>query len=103
VAESVQQRALEHVVRLAAAPDNLVAFWEQVSEVLATVIPFYDLPCWFTVDPASLLITSHWNPHMPELPPDYLAMEYYGDDVNQLADVARSATGISTVHEATGG
>ena len=32
-----------------------------------------------------------------------LAHEYYTDDVNQLADVARSASGISTLHEATGG
>lgn len=103
MAQSVEQRALEQVVRLAAAPESLVAFWEQVSDVLATVISFYDLPCWFTVDPASLLITSHWNPHMPALPPESLVLEYCGDDVNQIADVARSPTGISTLHEATGG
>ncbi len=29
--------------------------------------------------------------------------EYYADDVNQLADVARSERGISTLYEATGG
>ena len=28
-------------------------------------------------------------------------MEYYEDDVNKFADVARSATGIATLHEAT--
>ena len=30
-------------------------------------------------------------------------MEYYEDDVNKFADVARSATGIATLHEATRG
>jgi hypothetical protein len=37
------------------------------------------------------------------LPPDTLALEYYADDVNKLADVARSESGASTLHEATGG
>ena len=32
-----------------------------------------------------------------------LRHEYYGDDVNQISDVARSESGISTLHEATGG
>ena len=36
-------------------------------------------------------------------PAEWLANEYYGDDVNQMADIARSETGISTLHEATGG
>jgi DNA-binding CsgD family transcriptional regulator len=40
---------------------------------------------------------------MPELPRDALAHEYYEDDVNKLADVARSPSGTSTLHEATGG
>jgi DNA-binding CsgD family transcriptional regulator len=41
---------------------------------------------------------------MPELPPEGLALEYYEDeDVNKLADVCRSQSGISTLHDATGG
>jgi len=59
--------------------------------------------CWYTLDPASLLITSHFNDYMPELPPESLAHEYYEDDVNKLSDVVRSARGASTLHEATGG
>ena len=51
-------------------------------------------PCWYTLDPASLLITSHFNDNMPELPPGSLALEYYEDDVNKLADVARSKRGL---------
>jgi DNA-binding CsgD family transcriptional regulator len=60
-------------------------------------------PCWYTVDPASLLVTSHFNPAMPELPPEWLELEYYGEDAHDLASVARSDSGVSTIHEATGG
>jgi hypothetical protein len=66
-------------------------------------VPNYQGPCWYTLDPASLLITSHFNEHMPVLAPEALALEYYEDDVNKLADVARSPSGLSTLHEATGG
>ena len=31
---------------------------------------------------------------MPVLPPEWLAREYYGDDVNKLADVARSPAAV---------
>jgi DNA-binding CsgD family transcriptional regulator len=37
------------------------------------------------------------------LPPQWALNEYFQDDVNKLADVARSRRGISTLHEATGG
>ena len=63
----------------------------------------YQGACWYTLDPASLLITSHFNEGMPEFPAEWLAHEYYGDDVNKLVDVARSETGIATLHEATDG
>jgi hypothetical protein len=59
--------------------------------------------CCYTLDPASLLITSHFQAGLAEFPVEWLGAEYYGDDVNKLADVARSDTGISTLHEATGG
>jgi hypothetical protein len=56
-----------------------------------------------TLDPASLLITSHYHNGLAEFSPEALRHEYYGDDVNQISDVARSESGISTLHEATGG
>jgi DNA-binding CsgD family transcriptional regulator len=49
------------------------------------------------------LITSHFQEAMFELPPEWAAQEYAADDVNQIADVARSAAGISTLHQATNG
>ena len=40
---------------------------------------------------------------MPVLPAEWLAEEYFGDDVNKLVDVVRSELGVSTLHEATAG
>lgn len=71
--------------------------------MIKDVVPHYSWPCYFTLDPASLLITSHYNPYMPELPREALAMEYYQEDVNKFADVARSDNGVSTIHDASGG
>jgi DNA-binding CsgD family transcriptional regulator len=98
-----KQRASDKLARLAGQGLDLVRFWRASSEVLASAVPHYGAPCWFTLDPASLLVTSHFDEGIPELPPQWLIHEYYQDDVNKLADVARSRRGISTLHEATGG
>jgi DNA-binding CsgD family transcriptional regulator len=97
------QRASDKLARLAGQGLDLVSFWRASTEVLAGAVPHYWAPCWFTLDPASLLVTSHFDEGIPELPPQWLIHEYYQDDVNKLADVARSQRGISTLHEATGG
>ena len=98
-----KQRASDRIARLAGQGLDLVSFWRASTEALASVVPHYWAPCWFTLDPASLLVTSHFEEEIPELPPEWLIHEYYQDDVNKLADVARSRRGISTLHEATGG
>ena len=100
---SAKQQAREKIARLAGRAENLVTFWQESSEVIARAVPHYQAPCWYTLDPASLLITSHFNDGLPELPPEWLADEYYADDVNKLADVARSERGISTLHGVTHG
>lgn len=96
-------RARERIAELPARGLDLVAFWEEAADALAPAVPCYITPCFFTLDPASLLVTSHYQDGLPEIPPEWLAEEYYGDDVNKMADVARSPRGISTLHEATGG
>jgi DNA-binding CsgD family transcriptional regulator len=98
-----RERARDRITELSGRGYDLVTFWRECTEVLRTAVPHYDKPCWYTLDPASLLITSHYHDGLPEYPPEMLRHEYYGDDVNQVADVARSASGISTLHEATGG
>lgn len=93
VTEDPKSRALDKMKRLAAGPRSLVDFWQQSSEVISSAVPFYDEACWYTVDPASLLITSHYNPNMPALPPEWLAMEYYeADDVNKVGGRRAVAT-----------
>ena len=97
------ERAQERIAELARCGSDLVTFWRECTEVLETAVPHTDKPCWYTVDPASLLITSHYHDGLPEFPPEVLQHEYYDDDVHQIADIARSEAGISTLHEATGG
>jgi DNA-binding CsgD family transcriptional regulator len=98
-----RQRAEDKIARLAGQGLDLVSFWRASTEVLTSAVPHDFAPCWFTLDPASLLVTSHFDEGIPELPDQWLIHEYYQDDVNKLADVARSERGISTLHEATGG
>ena len=98
-----RQRAVDRLAQLSGQGLDLVSFWRAASDVFTTAVPHHMAPCWYTMDPASLLVTSHFSEDLPELPPEWLAAEYYEDDVNQLADVARSDRGISTLFEATGG
>jgi DNA-binding CsgD family transcriptional regulator len=97
------ERGREKIARLAGQGLDLPTFWRETSAVLARAVPHYSTPCWWTLDPATLLVTSHYQTEIVELPPEMLAHEYLADDVHKLADVARSERGISTLHEATGG
>ena len=98
-----RDRGRERITSLAAKGLDLATLWCEASEVIQPLVPHDGGACWYTLDPASLLITSHFNEEMPELPPGMLAHEYYEDDVNKLSDVVRSPSGVSTLHEATGG
>jgi DNA-binding CsgD family transcriptional regulator len=98
-----KELAQDRIVELSRRGCDLVSFWRECTEVLEAAVPHYDKPCWYTLDPASLLVTSHFHDGLPEYPAKMLRHEYYGDDVNQIADVVGSETGISTLHEATGG
>jgi DNA-binding CsgD family transcriptional regulator len=96
-------RAEDKIARLSKQGLDMVAFWRASSPVLADAVPQAVAPCCYTIDPASGLVTSHFNEEMLELPPDWLVQEYVEDDVLQLTDVARSPRGVSTLYEATGG
>jgi DNA-binding CsgD family transcriptional regulator len=99
-----KERAAERIVRAAREGLDLVGFWDEAREAVTSAVSHYMAPCWFTLDPASLLVTSHYDhDEIPELPSEWLAHEYYGDDFHKLVDVARSQRGASTLHEATGG
>lgn len=100
---NAKQRALDRVEDLARKGLDLPTFWRESTDVLARAVPHYMSPCWFTLDPASLLVTSHYQAEIDELPAEWLAQEYYEEDFHDIASVARSPRGISTLHEATGG
>jgi hypothetical protein len=78
----VKQRARDKIARLAGQGLDLVSFWRASTEALARAVPYDLAPCWFTLDPASLLVTSHFDEGVPELPPQWMIHEYYQDDVN---------------------
>ena len=62
-----RQRAAAQVRQLARRGLDVPTFWRECNQVLATAVPHYLAPCWFTFDPASLLITSHYDPVIPEI------------------------------------
>jgi DNA-binding CsgD family transcriptional regulator len=103
VPDGLLARAEAKVRRLCAEPRDLVSLWTETTDVLVTAVPHYWTPCYYTLDPAALLITSHFHLGLDEFPIEFLAAEYYDDDVNQIADVARSESGVSTLHDATDG
>ena len=99
----VWQPGVDRIAALARQPTDLVSLWQDATGVIANFVPHYMTPCWYTVDPASLLITSHVQEGLAEFPAEWLAGEYYNEDVNQINDVLRSTSGLSTLHEASGG
>src|SRR6188474_350658 len=98
MSEYAKQRARNKIVWLARQGLDLVTFWRDSNRALASAVPHYMSPCWYTLDPTTLLITSHYNPEMPPLPPEWLAHEYFEDDFQRIGDVARSERGLSTIH-----
>jgi DNA-binding CsgD family transcriptional regulator len=98
-----RERAAERITELARRGLDLPTFWRESTEAVASAVPHYLSPCWFTLDPASLLVTSHYQAELPELPPEWMAHEYYEEDFHSIVSVVRSERGISTLYEATGG
>jgi DNA-binding CsgD family transcriptional regulator len=98
-----RERAKDRVARLATQGLDAVSFWREATDSLGRALLHDFTPCWWTLDPDSLLMTSHFNPGFPEVPPVWLDIEYYEDDVKTFAEVARSDRPVATLHEATGG
>lgn len=101
--EYTERQALKKIIRASNQNLDLVGFWKEAAAALVNAVPHFLTPCWFTLDPTSLLVTSHYQTEVPELPPEWLAHEYFADDFHKMSDIARSEQGSSTLHEATGG
>lgn len=67
-----RRRAADKVARLSAQTGDLTALWMGVTEVLTEATPHYWTPCCYTLDPASLLITSHFHDGLAEFPAEWL-------------------------------
>ncbi len=101
--EDRRQRAVDRVAALSGAGLDVVSFWRACTEVLSSTLAFDWYPCWFTIDPASLLVTSHFNEDVAELDPAVFHNEYVEDDFNKIADLAVTPRPVSTLVEATDG
>ena len=82
---------------------DLAAFFAAADQALAGLIEF-DSSCWLSLDPSTLLPTSHFtraieSDHLMEL----AANEFLQDDVNKFADLARAAHPVGILSEATAG
>jgi DNA-binding CsgD family transcriptional regulator len=98
-----RERARDRLVGLSSKGLDLVTLWDECGDVLSPAVPHYLTACWFTLDPATLLATSHYDHGLiPHIPRDWLTHEYYGDDAHDIASVACSRGGLSTLHEAAG-
>jgi hypothetical protein len=89
--------------RLARASSDTVTFWKDATEILRGVIPFDFHPCWFTIDPTTLLVTGHLNEGLDRTPPEIARAWYAEGDVNSPVDLVRLRGGVSTVRRATRG
>ena len=69
-------RLLERLARASAAGSDLVTLWRDVAPILREAVPHFEAPCFFTVDPSSLLTTSHFQEGLPEIPAEWLGREY---------------------------
>jgi DNA-binding CsgD family transcriptional regulator len=102
VSSYASERALDRVAWLASQGLDAVSFWRGATEPLARAVPHDFYPCWWTLDPASLLLTSHFNPGFPEVPSEWLEI-YCDEEANAFAKVACSQRPAATLHDATGG
>jgi DNA-binding CsgD family transcriptional regulator len=93
----------QRFVRLAHRNCDLVSFFDAVDRALAASVPF-DGSCWLSLDPATLLPTSHFT---REFGFEHLMLlasnEYVEDDVNKFAALARATPPVGVLSHVTGG
>lgn len=98
-----RDRMIEKLESVAGSGSDLVTLWRETGPLLAEAVPHFEAACFFTVDPASLLTTSHFQEGLPEIPGEWLGREFAEGDYNSMREVLRSSRGVGTLHDATGG
>lgn len=101
VAPTLEDR--RRFVRLLHRSLDLHAFFDAADRALAAAVPF-DSACWLSLDPATLLPTSHFT---RELGADHMmalaANEYLEEDANKFAVLARAPLPVALLSTATQG
>jgi DNA-binding CsgD family transcriptional regulator len=82
---------------------DLPSYFDEADRTLARLVPF-EASCWLSLDPATVLPTSHFS---REYGFDQLlalaANEFLEEDENRFADLARAHPPVNTLHRVTGG
>lgn len=94
---------IDKLESVASSGSDLVTLWREAGPLLAEAVPHFEAACFFTVDPSSLLTTSHFQEGLPEIPGEWLGREYAEGDYNSMREVLQSSRGVGTLHDATGG
>jgi DNA-binding CsgD family transcriptional regulator len=77
--------------------------WCRAADGLLGRLVGFDGSCWHTIDPATVLITSHLTLNLPSRFPLLAANEYLADDVNKFADLATAPHPVGVLSQATDG
>ena len=77
--------------------------WCRAADGLLGRLVGFDGSCWHTIDPATVLITSHLTLNLPSGFPLLAANEYLADDVNKFADLAAAPHPVGVLSKATDG
>jgi DNA-binding CsgD family transcriptional regulator len=95
-------RVERELVRLGGHGLDTQSWCRAADELLDRVVGF-DGSCWHTIDPATVLITSHLTLNLPSRFPLLAANEYLAEDVNKFADLAAAPHKVGVLSQATDG
>lgn len=95
--------AASQFVRLLHRELDLFSFFDEVDRAVRDLIRF-DSSCWLSLDPSTLLPTSHFtrqldSNHLMEIADN----EFLQEDFNKFADLARATPPVATLSHATEG
>ena len=102
MALSPEQRVRDEIVRLSARGLDVASFFDEAGAILGKAVPF-DGFCSMTVDPATMLLTSHiaHDSVRPEDVPRLGRNEFLEEDVNKFGVLARASRPAGVLTHAT--
>jgi DNA-binding CsgD family transcriptional regulator len=100
----LKARTRDEIVRLSARGLEIAGFFDEAGAILRRAVPF-DGFCSMTVDPATMLLTSHiaHDSVRPEDVPRLGRNEFLEEDVNKFGVLARAERPSGVLTDATGG